>query len=564
MKKCIALLLVLVMSLGLFAGCADNSGAETPTIPAGTVADAKAYLYAMYKDASVTVLRGFDRVAVVAIDGVSYPVAWTVDNENVTITPIEDNTKVSVEINEKPAEAYTFTLTATISDAEGKTETVTFTHSVDAVASTGTLFVENPEYGVPYKFALNQNALDTPATLYFTGAMDGNYLATSDNPLDAVDVILEETDGGFYITFMEGETKKYVNVTTYTKDDGTVKNTQKIEDAPSVPYTWDAERGTAVADLGDLGKYYIGTYNTYKTMSTSNVTYIEDVTKIGVSQFPAGFATINPAVVEAPVAGKAYLLALQQNALDVPATLYLTGEMDGNYLATSSNISDAIRVYLEETEGGYYLVCLKDEVKHYINVTTYTKDDGTVKNTQKIETEPSVPYTWDAERGTLVADLGELGKYYIGTYNTYTTMSTSNVTYIEDVTKIGVSQFPAGLYDLNLPSEDLNAEPAAPVDLSTPEGILAAAYALEEGASLEGELTLTGKIVSIDTEYNEEYKNITVTIVVEGCEDKPIQCFRLKGEGAEALAVDDVITVTGIIKNYSGTIEFDAGATFTK
>ncbi len=559
MKKITALLLVLVLSLGLLAGCAEG-GAEVPTAPAATVEDAAAYLYAMYKDSAVTVTRGFSRVAVVAIDGVSYPVAWTVDNENVTITA--DATMAVIAINEKPAEAYTFTLTATVSDAEGNTDVVTFSHAVDAVATTGTLFVENPEVGVPYKFALQQNGLDEPTTLFLTGEMDGNYLATSDNVLDAVDVVLEETEGGYYITFMAGETKKYVNVTTYTKDDGSLKNTQKIEDAPSVPYTWDAERGTMVADLGELGKFYIGTYNTYKTMSTSNVSYIEDVSKIGVSQFPAGFATVNPAQVETPEVGKAYLFALQQNALDVPTTLYLTGEMDGNYLATSANISDAIRVYLEETEGGYYLVCLKDEVKHYINVTTYEKDDGTLKNTQKIETEPSVPYTWDAERGTLVADLGELGKFYIGTYNTYKTMSTSNVSYIEDVTKIGVSQFPAGLYDLNLPSEDL--EPAAPVDLTTPAGILDAAYALKDGEALEGELTLTGKITSIDTEYNPEYKNVTVTITVEGSEDKPVMCFRLKGDGAEALAVGDVITVTGTIKNYNGTVEFDAGCTFTK
>ena len=43
-----------------------------------------------------------------------------------------------------------------------------------------------------------------------------------------------------------------------------------------------------------------------------------------------------------------------------------------------------------------------------------------------------------------------------------------------------------------------------------------------------------------------------------------MQCYRLKGEGADQLAEGDVITVTGTIKNYKGTIEFDAGCTFTK
>ena len=52
--------------------------------------------------------------------------------------------------------------------------------------------------------------------------------------------------------------------------------------------------------------------------------------------------------------------------------------------------------------------------------------------------------------------------------------------------------------------------------------------------------------------------------MVGGLNDYAIQCFRLSGEGADKLAVGDVITVTGVIKNYKGTIEFDAGCTFTK
>ena len=35
----------------------------------------------------------------------------------------------------------------------------------------------------------------------------------------------------------------------------------------------------------------------------------------------------------------------------------------------------------------------------------------------------------------------------------------------------------------------------------------------------------------------------------------------MKGTGAETLAVGDTITVTGTIKNYNGTIEFDSGCT---
>ncbi len=103
--------------------------------------------------------------------------------------------------------------------------------------------------------------------------------------------------------------------------------------------------------------------------------------------------------------------------------------------------------------------------------------------------------------------------------------------------------------------------PEVPV-LDTPQEVIDAAYALEKGASLEGTYTLTGTILSIDTAYSEQYGNITVTIDVDDA-DKDILCYRLKGDGADTLAVGNKITVTGSIKNYNGTVEFDAGCTFT-
>ena len=99
-------------------------------------------------------------------------------------------------------------------------------------------------------------------------------------------------------------------------------------------------------------------------------------------------------------------------------------------------------------------------------------------------------------------------------------------------------------------------EPAEVLD--TPEKILTAAYALETGKALDGEYTLTGVVTKINTPYNSEYKNVTVTIEVAGLEDKPIQCYRLEGEGCDAIAKGDTITVKGKIKNYNGTVEFDA------
>ena len=97
------------------------------------------------------------------------------------------------------------------------------------------------------------------------------------------------------------------------------------------------------------------------------------------------------------------------------------------------------------------------------------------------------------------------------------------------------------------------------VDGMTYAEIVAMAYALEDQQATEDAYRLFGTVTSIDTEWSEDYQNITVTIAVAGCEEQPIQCYRLKGEGAKDLKVGDAITVEGILKNYKGTYEFDAG-----
>ena len=100
-----------------------------------------------------------------------------------------------------------------------------------------------------------------------------------------------------------------------------------------------------------------------------------------------------------------------------------------------------------------------------------------------------------------------------------------------------------------------------PADSVASVRLAVSAYALEAGLSMNDASTMTGVITSIDTAWSDEYKNITVTIVPGGLTDYAVQCYRLTGEGAETLAVGDTITVSGTIKNYKGTIEFDKGCT---
>ena len=96
---------------------------------------------------------------------------------------------------------------------------------------------------------------------------------------------------------------------------------------------------------------------------------------------------------------------------------------------------------------------------------------------------------------------------------------------------------------------------------ATPQEIVDAAYAaMESGEPMIGEYTLTGVIKSIDTAYSEQYKNITVTMLVNGT-DKTVQCYRLAGDDVANLAVGDTITVKGSFGSYNGVVQFNAGST---
>ena len=96
-------------------------------------------------------------------------------------------------------------------------------------------------------------------------------------------------------------------------------------------------------------------------------------------------------------------------------------------------------------------------------------------------------------------------------------------------------------------------------DIPDQSATLDPAFLLADGEAMKGAQVLVGTIESIPTVYSEQYGNITVNIIPTG-DDRVVQAYRLKG-GAD-LKVGDTITIVGNIKNYKGTIEFDAGARY--
>ena len=439
MKRILSFVLVLVMCLSLLAACGEPADPTTAPKTSG-LEDAKDYLAAMYKDTDGTVARrDFSVVAVVMIDGVSYPVTWTTDAPDFVTIGAAENNMVTIDIMEEPAEQVTFKLTGTVTDKDGKTASATFTRIIEAAKKTGVEFVKTPEVGTAYKFALVQNNLEGK-TLYFNGQVSGNYLATTENPFEAVDVFVEDVEGGQRLYFMNGEVKNYIDIVA--RDDNPAKVKMTVTETPSAVFTWDAERKTYTAKVGEE-TWYMGTYNTYNTISASATSYIENLEVIGTSQFPTGLAIVNIVAeqVKEPAADTAYKFAVQQNNLG--QTLYFTGSMNGFYLATSVNPAEGVNVFVENVEGGVRLYFLKGEVKTYIDIVA--REDNPAKVKMTVTETPSAVFTWDAERKTYTAKVGE-ETWYMGTYNTYNTISASATSYIENLEVIGATQFPAGMY----------------------------------------------------------------------------------------------------------------------
>ena len=431
-------------------------------------------------------------------------------------------------------------------------------------------------------YAMYLNQLSNGTTLYFNGQTESasvNYrLATTENKAEAVAVYVEYVANGFHLYFNSAEgVKTYIRVYERTAGDagygkGSLEFTTSV---PAEVYTWDETLGLPVVTSADgLNQYYMGTYSNFVTMSVSNTSYItgKNAANLRVTQYPVEFELIEGGEVEPPVEdkplveGKGYAMYLNQ--LSNGTTLYFNGQTESasvNYrLATTENKAEAVAVYVEYVANGFHLYFNSAEgVKTYIRVYERTAGDaGYGKGSLEFTTSvPAEVYTWDETLGLpVVTSADGLNQYYMGTYSNFVTMSVSNTSYItgKNAANLRVTQYPVEFELIEGSEEPEQPEQPEQPDLSTPEKIVKAAYALEAGASL-GTQTLTG-VVTVFTEYSASYNNLTVTIVVDGLTDYPIVCFRIKGDAIANVKLGDTITVTGDIINYNGTIEFNSGS----
>ncbi len=222
-------------------------------------------------------------------------------------------------------------------------------------------------------------------------------------------------------------------------------------------------------------------------------------------------------LVEAPKAGVPYKFGMYQDSNK--AVNYINGGMVNTfYFATSTNASEGITVYLEETDGGYYMYSFIDGVKTYINMVVNGDYVNAVYNTVA-----STVYTIDETKNTVCSTVDGKVKYF-GTYGTYTTVGTAD-------SKDFISCFYA--------AGDVAKFNSASVTLGTDLGMIF-------------KTTVPAGVPTLTVEFNGKTYELTADVVAG-----TIYSFNFKGIGPHQLALNIKATlyVDGVavaeIDNYS-------------
>ncbi len=601
MKKITTGILATLACLACLSGCSGKGSEKDPTGIEASVAleGAKAFLEAKYKKQVSEVSANYELPNTVTYDGVTYELTWSVDVENDVVVERDDEEGITyINVNESALEEVKYTLTGTIKDADGNELKVDFKCKLLQGPTTAAVRItEAPVVGTAYKLYVYQGA--NSAHIYANGKMKNTYyFDTTDVAEDGIDIYVEAVEGQegkFYLyhNVVEGEgeeattTKTYINIVK----SGTHINA-KYETTATTAYVFDSEYKTMVAELEGT-KYYLGcdgTFNTiepqktvgegYYTAYLSGIVDKKDVTEevkletafntltmpaAYVDEFDTALPTQDPTFTDVKINWEcdSDKVTLGQNINDTQKANFKAGSTTDTVVLKAvmtcgdEKATKEFSVKLVPNDGEA-IVAAANELKvgaSFGNEATLT---GMVT---KLDRSGLAQY---ANIEVSIAANGNVNTL-IGCYHLVgiTDYQADKVDYGYNVTVKGILtnyngtiQFGNGCEIVSFTEGSRNDIPGIK---TTPAEIVDAAYALEDGQSMYVDYTLTGVITKVNTKYSSDNKNVTVTIAVEGKEDKPIMCYRLKGEGADVIKVGDTITVTGTLKSYNGTIEFDTG-----
>ena len=273
MKKVLSVALLFILCFAMvfsMAACGDEE------VTGATLEDAVNYFNLTYKaDNGKTTSDDFSLISQVKVQDTVFPITYTVDNANITIT-YNDTTKMYVvDLPATNAEKVEYKITATISNEAGETATVVLTRNL-AVYGEKADEITAPVANVAYKLSMVQGSLHK--TLYALNVIDsqGKYIETTVDPVLASDYYVEVVEGGYkFYTMVEGA-KKYVEPYLQETDDGHFSKRIRFVDATETVLRYDETylAWTVTLATGEAGNvdYCLGTYGDYATISISDAT----------------------------------------------------------------------------------------------------------------------------------------------------------------------------------------------------------------------------------------------------------------------------------------------------
>lgn len=529
MKKLLALILAVALCAVALVSCGggDNKADDPLT-------RAKEYLFSKYKNISVTA-GDFDLVDSVTIDGVKYDVDWTVDVKSGNpegVKVVKGEGKVTVDVDEKAVTDIEYTLKGAVKDEAGNTSELALECKV-------------PEFKMlsweGYLAAAENDAVAVKGIV--TGIMAKSLGNTAN-------CLYIQGDGcGFYVYGMASDP---------AADDGVeVGMTVSVSGVKSL-YNGTLEITSATVEILDAGKREVVPVDYTEIYAAASA--LDDAALAGRQ---AMLVTLKNVEITGEEAGSGYYkfkLGDKESYIRISSSTCPISKDDqekfkkdhADHFGWVANATGVICVY----NGAFYLTPVSVDAFEYVSLPSKSDEEMlefeagslSLKSDYYSSAEIEVPAVgksyeqvsieWSSDNDAVRF---ENGKMIITLPDTDAAVKVTATLKCGDASK-------EVAFDIKLVAHEL-----------TEAEILEKAFALEAGKSLEGTYSLTGEITEIPTEYSEEFKNVTVNIKVA---DKTVQCFRLTGEGCENLVVGDVITVTGTLKNYNGTIEFDKGCTF--
>ena len=471
MKKFIAIVLMFALCLSLFA-CKKDEG------PSEGLKKAQEFVRSSYIGDSTVTSVDIKLMGVARVDNVEYQVEWSANSDKITFTRGEDKF-VTLHVPNDNLEDLSYVLTATISDGDNSL-TVDFERKVPARAGIPTTLADGTY--VILNGNLTMSSLDSGKNYGYCNANEVTVANGAVSGHAKADVLtIKNVDGGFTIQdaygryiYLKGTFNSF-NVDAEAPEDGHVWQLLASKDGK----TFIINKMNGKTLCYDTGYSSWGAYDEVTEKRISEIAVISavapetDPEKPSDSETP-GDTAAEPEFVAAPETGKAYKYALYQATLG--KYLYFTGAMDGNFFAMSESAADAVDVYLEATEGGYYFYFLNGETKTYLSLEGYEKD-GKQRASVKLTAEATTVFSYSEDAKTYVSVVGS-DTFYLGTYNDFKTISASSTYYItgDKAANLGVSQFAADFCTVVVAEKP--ADPQKPVDGAVEAPVAGTAYKL--------------------------------------------------------------------------------------